>query len=194
MNAKIAALLLVAVTLAGCAATGPPVTSQTPPEPRSPLGSPFADRYMGVDLGTPLILDRSDLSIGTTVQFDRLPSAGEVHDAVQTAGVAHLVLSLRAWPDDLNALRALELVPPEADIIVVLPGYPPNRAAAQVWNELNVRLRIVAVVAEPPPSRAVIDDLNTMRGLERVIAQMDEPSRAGFERLQRPLGFRKVVP
>jgi hypothetical protein len=32
-----------------------------------------------------------------------------------------------------------------------------------------------------------------MRNLERVIAEMDEPSRAGFERLQRPLSFRKVV-
>ena len=32
-----------------------------------------------------------------------------------------------------------------------------------------------------------------MRYLERVIAQMDEPSRIGFDRLQRPLSFRKVV-
>jgi hypothetical protein len=32
-----------------------------------------------------------------------------------------------------------------------------------------------------------------MRNLERVIAEMDQPSRAGFERLQRPLSFRKVV-
>jgi hypothetical protein len=39
----------------------------------------------------------------------------------------------------------------------------------------------------------VIDDLNLMRGLERVIAEMDDPQRGGFERLQRPLSFRKVI-
>jgi len=39
-----------------------------------------------------------------------------------------------------------------------------------------------------------VADLNGMRGLERVIAEIDDPSRAGFERLQRPLGFRRVMP
>jgi hypothetical protein len=39
----------------------------------------------------------------------------------------------------------------------------------------------------------VVSDLNSMRGLERVVAQMDDPSRTGFERLQRPLSFRKLV-
>jgi len=38
-----------------------------------------------------------------------------------------------------------------------------------------------------------IANLNEMRSLERVIAQMDTPSRQGFERLQRPLSFRKLV-
>ena len=79
------------------------------------------------------------------------------------------------------------------DVIVVLPGYPPNRAAAQAWNYVGARLRIVAVVPGAPASSTIIGDLNTMRGLERVIAQMDEPSRSGFERLQRPLSFRKVM-
>ena len=78
-------------------------------------------------------------------------------------------------------------------MIVVLPGYPPNRMAAHVWNYVGARLRIVVVVPDAPPSLAVIGDLNTMRGLERVIAQMDEPSRSGFEQLQRPLSFRKIV-
>jgi hypothetical protein len=32
-----------------------------------------------------------------------------------------------------------------------------------------------------------------MRALDRVIAEMNEPSRYGFERLQRPLSFRKVM-
>jgi len=78
-------------------------------------------------------------------------------------------------------------------VIVVIPGYPPNRSAAEAWNRVNARLRIVDVVPGPPISRAVLDDLNLMRGLERVIAQMDEPSRMGFEQLQRPLSFRKVM-
>jgi hypothetical protein len=196
MNARNALPLLLAATLAGCAAAGPPVASTTPPgTPPSPLGTPFSDRAIGTsDLGTPLILDRTDVSIGTTVQFDRLPTVSELHDAEQLTGLAHVVLSLAYWPVDIEAMQALGRVPPETDVVVVLPGYPPNRAAAQAWNYVSARLRIVLVVNEPPPSNAVVADLNTMRGLERVIAQLDQPSRTGFERLQRPLGFRKVVP
>lgn len=189
------AVVFAAGALAGCMAAGPPIGAQSPPgEPHSPLGSPFSDQHMGVsDLGTPLVIDRTDVSIGTTVQFGRLPTASELHDAAQTTGIAHIVLALPAWPADLDALQALNQTPEEADIIVVLAGYPPNRAAAQAWNYVNARLRIVAVVPGAPPSLVMIDDLNTMRGLERVIAQMDVPSRSGFERLQRPLSFRRVV-
>jgi hypothetical protein len=195
MKTRSLAMTLIAGALAGCMAAGPPIATQSPPaEPRSPLGSPFSDRRMGVyGLGTPLVLDRTDLSIGTTVQFGRIPLATELHDAARTPGLAHIVLSLPHWPDDPEPLQALNLTPEEADIIVVLPGYPPNRAAAQIWNYVTARLRIVAVVPGPPESSLILDDLNAMRGLERVIAQMDEPSRAGFERLQRPLSFRKVV-
>jgi hypothetical protein len=187
--------VFAAGVLAGCMAAGPPIGAQSPAaEPRSPLGSPFSDRRMGANaLGTPLLIDRTDLRIGTTVHFSRVPTASELHDTAQIPGLAHLVLSLPFWPADLEPLQALEQTPEPADVIVVMPGYPPNRAAAQIWNYLSVRLRIIAVVSGPPPSLAVIDDLNTMRGLERVIAQMDEPSRAGFERLQRPLSFRKVM-
>jgi hypothetical protein len=149
---------------------------------------------MGVDaIGTPLIIDRTDLRIGTTVHFSRIPTASEVHDATQLPGLAHIVLSLPYWPVDVEPLQALDLTPPETQVIVVLPGYPPNRAAAQAWNYVRASLRIVVVVPDAPPSLAVVGDLNTMRGLERVIAQMDEPSRSGFERLQRPLSFRKIV-
>lgn len=187
--------VFAAGALAGCMAAGPPISAQSPDsEPRSPAGSPFSDRRMGVSaLGTPLILDRTDLRIGTTVQFNRIPTVAEVYDATQVFGLAHVVLSLPYWPADMEPLQALSVVPPEADVIVVLPGYPPNRAAAEAWNYVNARLRIVVVVAGEPPSSVVVGDLNTMRGLERVIAQMDDPSRLGFERLQRPLSFRKVV-
>jgi len=188
------AMGFAAGVLAGCMAAGPPIGAQSPPEPRSPAGTPFSDRYMGVSgLGTPLIIDRTDLRIGTTVQFNRIPNVSELHDASQLPGLAHIVLSLPYWPADFEPLQALGNVPPEADVVVVLPGYPPNRAAAQAWNYVNAHLRIVVVVPGEPPSLAVVDDLNTMRGLERVIAQMDDPSRTGFERLQRPLSFRRVV-
>jgi len=194
MRPRSIALAFATGVLAGCMASSPPLTGQAPPEPRSPAGSPFSDRHLGVDaIGTPLILDRTDLSIGTTVQFSRIPTVSEVYDAGQLLGSSRLVLSLPFWPVDLGALQALDQVPEEMQIIVVLPGYPPNRAAADAWNHVNTRLRIVVVVPGPPPSQAVIDDLNTLRGLERVIAQMDEPSRYGFERLQRPLSFRKIV-
>jgi len=185
--------VFIAGALAGCMAAGPPIGAQSP-EPPSPAGSPFSDHSMGVDaIGTPLIIDRTDLRIGTTVHFRRIPTASEVHDATQLPGLAHIVLSLPYWPVDVEPLQALDSTPPETQVIVVLPGYPPNRAAAQVWNYVQASLRIVVVVPGAPPSLAVVGDLNTMRGLERVIAQMDEPSRSGFERLQRPLSFRKVV-
>ena len=195
MKPRSIALAFFAGALAGCMAAGPPISAQSPPrEPPSPAGSPFSDRHLGVNaIGTPLILDRSDVSIGTTVQFSRIPSASEVHDEAEQLGLAHLVLSLPYWPVDLEPLQALDLVPEETEVVVVLPGYPPNRAAAAVWNRVNAHLRIVVIVPGPPPSRAVVDDLNTMRGLERVIAQMDTPSRYGFEQLQRPLSFRRVV-
>ena len=70
-----------------------------------------------------------------------------------------------------------------------------TRAAAEAWNQVgNPRLRVIVHVKTPPPNLAVVADLNEMRGLERVVAEIEEPSRTGFERLHRPLGFRKVMP
>jgi hypothetical protein len=144
-------------------------------------------------VGAPLILDRTDLRIGTTVQFNRFPTTTELYDLNQVLALAHVVIALPSWPADYAPLQVLNQVPAESDVIVVLPGYPPTREAAEAWNLVSARLRIVVTVTGPPPNGAVITDLNTMRGLERVIAQMDQPLRAGFERLQVPLGFRKVV-
>ena len=107
--------------------------------------------------------------------------------------VDEFVIALPAWPSDAAPLETLAQINPEATGIVILPGYPPSRQAAAAWNLIPARLRIVVLVDGPPVSATILDDLNTMRGLERVIAEMDRPSRAGFERLQRPLSFRKVV-
>lgn len=196
---KLAALFAAGVAT-GCMAGGPATSArpipaaETPPARGGPLGSPFAERHaVAASLATPLIIDRTDLRIGTTVQFDRIPSAADLNDLQRLPGLAHVVVSLPDWPADFEPLQALGTLPEESDLIVVLPGYPPSRAAAEAWNYVNARLRLVVVVAGEPPSSTVINDLNTMRYLERVIAQMDEPSRTGFDRLQRPLSFRKIM-
>jgi hypothetical protein len=184
-------VLAFAVALTGCA-TAPAAQAPAPSAAPSPLGSPFADeRYRGG--GAPLIIDRGDLALGTTVTFERLPTANEMYDVQQVHGLAHVVIALPAWPNEYAALEALKLAPAGIDVAVILPGYPPSRGTAEVWNLLGAPVRIIILAQGPPPDPGVIADLNTMRNLERVIAEMDEPSRAGFERLQRPLSFRKVV-
>ena len=187
--------LLAAGMVVGCMANGPATTAQPPqpvaPPPASatlPPGGPSAHPAL-----LPLILDRSDLRIGVTVQYTRIPEADEISDLLQTAGLAHVVLALDAWPADYEALTALDLLPQESDVIVLLRGYPPSREAAEAWNLVRARLRLVLLVPDAPPSITVVQDLNTMRALERVIAEVDPPSRAGFERLQRPLSFLRVV-
>ena len=131
--------------------------------------------------------------MGLTVQFSRIPAPEEISELRLTAGLAHVVLALDAWPAGYDALAALDLLPQESDVIVLLPGYPPSREAAEAWNLFRARLRLVLLVPDAPPSLSVVQDLNAMRGLERVIAEVDPPSRAGFERLQRPLSFLRVV-
>ena len=53
--------------------------SPAAPAPRSsesPLGSPFADEPSGLaSLGMPLIVDRGEMRLGTTVQYRRIPRA-----------------------------------------------------------------------------------------------------------------------
>jgi hypothetical protein len=187
--------LLAAGMVVGCMANGQATTAQ-PPQPVTPPPTQ-ATRAPGGPADQPallpLILDRSDLRIGVTVQFTRIPATDEIGDLRQTAGLAHVVLALDAWPESYEALTALDLLPPESDVIVLLQGYPPSRAAAEAWNLVQARLRLVLLVPEAPPSIAVVEDLNMMRSLERVIAEVDPPSRAGFERLQRPLSFLRIV-
>ena len=196
MNAIRWSAVLFTGALCGCMAASPPPgpgagASPAVAQSATPLGSPFAEH--GGGSSSPLIIDRTDLRLGTTVQFSRIPTTGELHDLSLLLGLSHVVLTLPAWPEAYAPLQSLNGVPPEADLIVVLPGYPPTREAAQAWNLVQARLRLVVVVSGPPPSPIVVGDLNGMRGLERIIAEMDDPSRSGFERLQRPLSFRKVI-
>jgi hypothetical protein len=140
----------------------------------------------------PLLLDPADFGFGASVYFDRVPTAKDLGDMGYLLSVSHIVISLDAWPEGYEAVLPLDqaVLPEGADLIVILPGYPPSHAAAEAWNYLRVRLRIVLLVNGPPANRAGIDELNRMRGLERLIADMEYPSRSGFERLQRPLSFR----
>jgi len=176
--------------LAGCAAAGP--AGDGGPAAAAPDVAATPGRAIAA--GAPLLVDRTDLRIGTTVQYGRVPAPAELLDLRLISGLAHLVLTLDVWPDDFAAIQHLGLVPPEADVIVLLRGYPPTRSAVEAWNLVdNRRLRLIVIAAGPPPSIGVVNDLNEMRALERVIAEMDMPSRSGFERLQRPVSFRKVM-
>ena len=175
--------------LAGCMAGGMPAPA-APPGPPAPSGRAAAS----TTLPSPLIIDRTDLRIGTTVTFTHLPTISELHDLRVLPGLAHIVLALDTWPGGYTpAIGALNTSPEEPDLIIVVAGYPPTRAAAEAWNYLTGRVRLLIVVDAPPPSSTVINDLNAMRYLERVIARMDNPSRSGFELLQRPLSFLKVM-
>lgn len=172
--------------LLGCMAGSQPVPAQAPQAPQTAGAG-------GPSYGMPLLIDRTDLRLGTTVQFQRIPGLTELHDLEQILGLAHVVLALESWPRSYAEIQALEHAPQEADLIVVVRGYPPTKEAADAWNLLNARVRLVIIVDGPPASSAEVSDLNSMRSLERVIAQMEYPSRSGFERLQRPLSFRKVM-
>jgi len=159
-------------------------TAPAPPEPRAP-GRPFL----------PLVLDAAEFGFGASIVYGRLPDQRDLNDIANIAGVQHVVVSLSEWPSGYDALQPLAQshLPEGSDLLVILPGYPPTHAAAEAWNYLHVPLRIVMVVEGPPANRGAIDELNRIRGLERVIADVEEPSRSGFERLQRPLSFRVIM-
>jgi hypothetical protein len=186
-------LVLASLTLCGCAAAPPASPPGAGENGHSPLGTPFSDEHYGAERVAPLIFDRGDLGLGTTVEFDRLPTASEMYDLQHVFAISHVVISLPAWPNEYAALDVLRFPPTGCDVIVLLPGYPPSRGASEIWNLLGSPVHIVMLVNGPPADPNVFRDLNTMRGLDRVIAEMQEPSRSGFERLQRPLSFRRVV-
>ncbi len=186
-------MLALALALTACAASrdtlgaAAPESAAARPEPAVPAPA---------GAGAPLVLLLDDLGFGATVVLDRLPTVRDLEQMHYVTGLTRVVLQLPAWPAGWDRLQALAQMPlPEdAEYLVIVPGYPPTRAAAEAWNQVGVRVRLVAVVPGPPADRAAILELNAIRALERVVADMREPSRAGFERLQRPLSFRVVLP
>lgn len=173
----------LALAVAGCAPTAVPPTPASPPHGTTQSTTSFV----------PLLIDRNDLRLGTTVQFARIPTERELNDLPFESGLARVVLALPEWPADYAALQALERRPQGIEIVVVLHGYAPSRAAADAWDYFGGGVRIIVIVDGPPPTPVEIEDLNGMRGLERVIVRMKEPARRGFDRLQRPLSFWKRI-
>ena len=87
-------VMFAAGAFLGCAAGSPPLTAQ-PPATSSPLGSPFADRRAEFgSIAWPLILDRTDFRLGTTVQFTRIPTLIELHDVTNVLALQHVVIAL----------------------------------------------------------------------------------------------------
>jgi hypothetical protein len=184
--------LTIALCLAGLAPAARGGDAAAPDSASAP-GPPGTGAPTAAPAFVPLMLDRGDLRMGLTVQFPRLPDAGEIAELRVTAGLVRVVLAPEEWPAGYEALADLDLLPPGCDVVVLLRGYPPSREAAEAWNLVRTRVRLVLLVPGAPPSSSVVQDLNSMRGLERVIAELAPPSRAGFERLQRPLSFLQVV-
>jgi hypothetical protein len=191
---EIAALLTIGA-LAGCMAGAPrPEAGSGGPAPSSAPGthaswSADAGGTGGASFAPPLILDPADQMLGTTVEFGRLPHLDEVQDAAEQFALRHLVVMLPAWPRSSEDLSVFGALPPQADVIVILPGYPPDHATIDAWEYARGRIRMMLVVDGPPATSMALDDLNRMHHLERVIARMSHPSRQGFDRLQRPLSF-----
>ncbi len=185
---EIAALLAVGM-IVGCMAGAPLPGADTPG------GTPGALETMRptAALSGALVLDRADVALGTTVEFHRMPSAMELQDASEEFALRHVVIELPAWPQGNIDLPRFQALPPEADAIVILPGYPPDRSSLAAWNYAAGPIRMVLVVDGPPGDSGILDDLNLARHLERVVARMERPSRAGFEHLQRPLSFLHAV-
>ncbi len=183
------ALVLFLLACAPGAPEGGPATAQAPPA----ASMPAAPRESDPDdpLCAPLLLD-ADPGFGTHVVMRRLPNAADLEELRFVSGLRQVLVALPEWPATYAELRPMQqsILPEGAELVILLPGWPPTREALGAWNLVSGALRIIIVVDGPPGDRALITELNRVRSLERVIAQMEHPSRSGFERLQRPLSFR----
>ena len=188
----------------GCAPTGQeaaPAAAAPPPaasrvadsQGQAQPGGPTPQADLEASLCAPLLIEQ-DLGFGTHVVMRRLPDASDISDLGTVNGLRQIVVALSEWPADFSALAPLQQVvmPTDVQLVVLLPGWPPSRAALDAWNLLGGSVRLIMIVDGPPTDRALIMELNRVRNLERVIAQMEHPDRSGFERLQRPLSFRVV--
>src|SRR5262249_24187638 len=71
---------VAAALMFGCAATSPP-SSTSAAAPPAQLGSPFGATHSGSPLlDWPVMLDRNDVGLSTSVMFRRVPTVSEIHD------------------------------------------------------------------------------------------------------------------
>jgi len=187
------ALLLFVMACAPSSHGSAPAVAAPPPagggsQPASPRRVDPEDA-----LCAPLLIE-PDLGFGTHVVMRHLPDAADITDLRSVSGLRQIVVALPEWPADFSVLQPLQqvILPEDAELVVLLPGWPPSGAALDAWNLLGQSVRLIMVVSGPPTDRSLITELNRVRNLERVIAQMPHPDRSGFERLQRPLSFRVV--
>lgn len=187
----LAAFALATLLLAPAAARAHALQADSTATPPAPPTVRVREVDPDDPLCAPLLLD-SDYGFGTHVVMRRLPNAADLNDLGFVTGMRQLLVVLPEWPSGYAALRPLQqaVLPDGAEVVVLLPGWPPTREALGAWNLVGGPLRVILVVDGPPADRALIGELNRMRPLERVVAQMEHPSRSGFERLQRPLSFR----
>jgi hypothetical protein len=161
-----------------------------------PPAAPAAASPAGAGAGDLVLLDSAESMFGASIVYHRVPTTAEITALGYYDNVQHVVIELPDWPENFSDIESLgrTVLPQGADLIVVLSGYPPSRSQAGIWNLVRQPLRIVMLVDGPPVDRGMILELNAVRGLERLVVTMDHPSRSGFERLQRPLSFRVVMP
>jgi hypothetical protein len=192
--ATFAPFLLFCIACApGATHSSPRGAAQSPPAaPAAQAPAPLPREANPDDaLCAPLLIDQ-DFGFGTHVVMRRLPNAADLEDMRFISGLRQVLIALPAWPSTYAELKPLQqaIMPEGTEIVVLLPGWPPSHEALGAWNLVGANLRLIMVVDGPPTDRAMIAELNQLRSLERVIAQMEQPSRSGFERLQRPLSFR----
>lgn len=180
--------LLAIGAIAGCM-TAAPMPQAGPPAQYRPADEGVGAGASFTGPAAPMILDRTDVALGTTVEFHHLPSVTELQDAAGLFALKHVVVMLPAWPQVNADLSRFSALPPEADAIVIVSGYAPDRSSIDAWNYARGHVRLVVVTDGPPLDPIQLDDLNKLRVLERVVARMPNPSRSGFEHLQRPLSF-----
>jgi len=153
-------MLLTIGALAGCmAASPPPVADTSAPRYQGDQGAGGADSS---GIVAPLILDRTDLALGTTAEFNHLPGTAELEAAAGLFALRHVVVMLPGWPQVNADLSRFSVLPPEADAIVIVPGYPPDRSALDAWNYARGHVRLVVVVDGPPLDPIQLEGLNTL--------------------------------
>ena len=122
-------------------------------------------------LCAPLLIE-ADFGFGTHVVMRRLPTGADLEDLRFISGLRQVLVALPQWPATYSELRPLQqaILPEGAELVVLLPGWPPTREALGAWNLIGGNLRLILVVDGPPADRALISELNHVRPLERVIA------------------------